>query len=81
MSKYMYVTYYECMGVIFCFKAEDGIQDLVRSRGLGEVYKRRVWMLPVAPDAEMPPVEPISRVPPLLSVNDPSPEILSLIHI
>ena len=25
-----------------CFQAEDGIRDLVRSRGLGDVYKRQV---------------------------------------
>ena len=29
-------------GCVFFFKAEDGIRDLVRSRGLGEVYKRQV---------------------------------------
>ena len=28
-------------GVIFFFQAEDGIRDLVRSRGLGDVYKRQ----------------------------------------
>ena len=34
---------------LFFFQAEDGIRDLVRSRGLGDVYKRqqhdraRVW--------------------------------------
>ena len=27
--------------VSFCFQAEDGIRDLVRSRGLGDVYKRQ----------------------------------------
>ena len=27
-------------GVVF-FQAEDGIRDLVRSRGLGDVYKRQ----------------------------------------
>ena len=31
-----YVVY-----VIFFFQAEDGIRDLVRSRGLGDVYKRQ----------------------------------------
>eukprot|EP00656_Telonema_subtile_P033697 TRINITY_DN3750_c0_g2_i4.p1 TRINITY_DN3750_c0_g2~~TRINITY_DN3750_c0_g2_i4.p1 ORF type:complete len:184 (-),score=46.11 TRINITY_DN3750_c0_g2_i4:27-578(-) len=34
----------------FFFQAEDGIRDLVRSRGLGDVYKRQVLssaMLPV----------------------------------
>ena len=28
-----------CVG--FVFQAEDGIRDLVRSRGLGDVYKRQ----------------------------------------
>ena len=32
----MYVT-----RVVFFFQAEDGIRDLVRSRGLGDVYKRQ----------------------------------------
>ena len=26
----------------FCFQAKDGIRDLVRSRGIGDVYKRQV---------------------------------------
>ena len=30
-----------CRGVFFFFQAEDGIRDLVRSRGLGDVYKRQ----------------------------------------
>ena len=29
------------MIVVFFFQAEDGIRDLVRSRGLGDVYKRQ----------------------------------------
>ena len=29
------------MCVCFFFQAEDGIRDLVRSRGLGDVYKRQ----------------------------------------
>jgi len=28
--------------IFFFFQAEDGIRDLVRSRGLGDVYKRQV---------------------------------------
>ena len=28
-------------GIEFFFQAEDGIRDLVRSRGLGDVYKRQ----------------------------------------
>ena len=31
------------MCFFFFFQAEDGIRDLVRSRGLGDVYKRQVW--------------------------------------
>ena len=31
---------YYCI-VCFFFQAEDGIRDLVRSRGLGDVYKRQ----------------------------------------
>jgi len=30
---------------IFFFQAEDGIRDLVRSRGLGDVYKRQPFYL------------------------------------
>ena len=33
----------------FVFQAEDGIRDLVRSRGLGDVYKRQA---PNGPRAE-----------------------------
>ena len=29
------------MVCVFFFQAEDGIRDLVRSRGLGDVYKRQ----------------------------------------
>ena len=28
--------------LLFFFQAEDGIRDLVRSRGLGDVYKRQL---------------------------------------
>ena len=28
---------------LFFFQAEDGIRDLVRSRGLGDVYKRQAF--------------------------------------
>ena len=30
--------------MFFFFQAEDGIRDLVRSRGLGDVYKRQVQL-------------------------------------
>ena len=34
----LFVFFFLC----FLFQAEDGIRDLVRSRGLGDVYKRQV---------------------------------------
>ena len=33
----------------FFFQAEDGIRDLVRSRGLGDVYKRQIWYTIIIP--------------------------------
>ena len=33
------------MAVVFFFQAEDGIRDLVRSRGLGDVYKRQILVV------------------------------------
>ena len=35
------VVVVRCVGFCFFFQAEDGIRDLVRSRGLGDVYKRQ----------------------------------------
>ena len=35
---------------MFLCQAEDGIRDLVRSRGLGEVYKRQVVLARIARD-------------------------------
>ena len=40
--------------MFFCFQAEDGIRDLVRSRGLGDVYKRqREQSMKITYDAEV----------------------------
>ena len=39
--------------VVFFFQAEDGIRDLVRSRGLGDVYKRQADVSVVAGDARI----------------------------
>ena len=36
---------------IFLFQAEDGIRDLVRSRGLGDVYKRQIPYLIIEKNA------------------------------
>ena len=38
---YLIVCWKGCFYVFF-FQAEDGIRDLVRSRGLGDVYKRQL---------------------------------------
>ena len=43
----------------FIFQAEDGIRDLVRSRGLGDVYKRQAygeipWRLGILEAARLP---------------------------
>ena len=41
---YRYDVVGSCYGqflFFFFFQAEDGIRDLVRSRGLGDVYKRQ----------------------------------------
>ena len=35
------VVFFFFFFVCFFFQAEDGIRDLVRSRGLGDVYKRQ----------------------------------------
>ena len=35
------------MKCFFC-QAEDGIRDLVRSRGLGDVYKRQIYQICIA---------------------------------
>ena len=42
-----YVTGFHLLVVFFFFQAEDGIRDLVRSRGLGDVYKRQAldWLV------------------------------------
>ena len=44
MSTRLHNVYYtiELKESCFFFQAEDGIRDLVRSRGLGDVYKRQV---------------------------------------
>eukprot|EP00657_Telonema_sp_P-1_P008663 TRINITY_DN3029_c0_g1_i2.p1 TRINITY_DN3029_c0_g1~~TRINITY_DN3029_c0_g1_i2.p1 ORF type:complete len:102 (+),score=20.46 TRINITY_DN3029_c0_g1_i2:3-308(+) len=47
MTICLHLGYYDMFRLDFCvmffffFQAEDGIRDLVRSRGLGDVYKRQ----------------------------------------
>ena len=65
----------------FFFQAEDGIRDLVRSRGLGDVYKRQaeemgvryLGAIPLAPEV----VTLSDRGKPVVGEDAP----LSLIHI
>ena len=44
MLMYMYIRLND-LYCFFFFQAEDGIRDLVRSRGLGDVYKRQPFIL------------------------------------
>mgnify|MGYP003380353101 CR=1 FL=1 len=50
--------------MFFFFQAEDGIRDLVRSRGLGDVYKRQGYAgAALAPEwFTVAPVEAIRRL-------------------
>ena len=74
----------DCLGVssgVFFVQAEDGIRDLVRSRGLGDVYKRQELVHPEVAAA----VGLAARIVGLdiagIDFDDGSPLILSLIHI
>ena len=46
MSAYFDELFRICSVFVFFFQAEDGIRDLVRSRGLGDVYKRQALAMP-----------------------------------
>ena len=47
---------------IFFFQAEDGIRDLVRSRGLGDVYKRQSYWHALVPEGLVVVVDPLLRL-------------------
>ena len=52
MRSRVVVRYIMCVSHdVFLFQAEDGIRDLVRSRGLGDVYKRQAFALARCPTA------------------------------
>ena len=76
----MYVHARLILFSIFFFQAEDGIRDLVRSRGLGDVYKRQAGdRVPTGHGVDADDVHRTERLPRgarLLAVHD-----LSLIHI
>ena len=54
--------YFHICGVSFFFQAEDGIRDVERSRGLGDVYKRQVIYLQQYSAAGVPVLNPSSGV-------------------
>ena len=64
----------------FLFEAEDGIRDLVRSRGLGDVYKSQ-GQGAIAPCRVKGGLRPFSSVPCGVWGNAPTVPRLSLIHI
>ena len=69
---------------VFFFQAEDGIRDLVRSRGLGDVYKRQIQKSFKATTAEIifDDSEAFKRCESLKTViANKREEFLSLIHI
>ena len=66
---------------VFFFQAEDGIRDLVRSRGLGDVYKRQqVLNLLRQFDSKKMNAYPVSDLINTPGINEAA-LILSLIHI
>ena len=67
-------------GLCFFFQAEDGIRDLVRSRGLGDVYKRQVSAVSVPPLVAIVLVA-VTPAPEVRMTLPPTPPALSLIHI
>ena len=78
------VLWYEMRMVVvflFCFfQAEDGIRDLVRSRGLGDVYKRQTDTWEPLPLDECAP-EPLAFASFTAFGDGKSALLLSLIHI
>ena len=65
----------------FFFQAEDGIRDLVRSRGLGDVYKRQELMALCGADLCQQAVNAGVNLAMEASVAGGIPIHLSLIHI
>ena len=71
-----------CLEMVFCFffQAEDGIRDLVRSRGLGDVYKRQLVQLLLEIKQTVETVQDAGRMA-LAAQQIADFELLSLIHI
>ena len=67
--------------IVFFFQAEDGIRDLVRSRGLGDVYKRQVELRAASLELVDDVVRNRRRAAGWFHQKTDSHESLSLIHI
>ena len=65
---------------VFFFQAEDGIRYLVRSRGLGDVYKRQVEGIDRDDDLNLV-AQALDEAGAQRPVDEPAGEDLSLIHI
>ena len=66
---------------MFFFQAEDGIRDLVRSRGLGDVYKRQMRNGYTVTQAELNDVALICPGRPWYAVLSPPESAVSYTHL
>ena len=79
---FLFFYFFFFFSFVCFFQAEDGIRDLVRSRGLGDVYKRQILNIAASADQEIEAGESIQ-----LGVSGGgsqftwTPVTLSLIHI
>ena len=71
----------DTMVSMFFFQAEDGIRDLVRSRGLGDVYKRQAEDLLTTDQINNLPADQVAVVCTGSQGEPTSALVLSLIHI
>ena len=67
--------------VLFFFQAEDGIRDLVRSRGLGDVYKRQLQEACRGSRWEQDAKQRARQLTEILAIKNAAQYELSLIHI
>ena len=70
-----------CAWKFVFFQAEDGIRDLVRSRGLGDVYKRQVPELRAPSRREERRYRPLEVARPSLEIRGACEEPVSYTHL
>ena len=80
MVRFLHAIIVSSLEMCFFFQAEDGIRDLVRSRGLGDVYKRQdlLQFVDAADEGGLPGARRAQDHAHLAPFHG---EILSLIHI